>query len=584
MFGSSFRALVLAVSCVAACSGGKGTDDATETSPVDEARRLVQRDQILPPRAEAVALADQVAVVGTRQGGAEGGVTVAIAAALRERIYRIDHKEADLREAILLQEQARDLGTGTEAGCAADLAAARLRGELGASGSVTYREVYLTKRRQRALLPDARGACLQEVEQLLALLTALAPTGPARAALEKEGDRAASTATATPTAIPVASALPASAFPSGPVTADVIVAPTGVPTPTGPVKITKIERFGGEGAGRVVIHTSAPTTFAAGALAAEAGKSPRVYVDVDVASAKGIARETAVGGAIERVRVGARDGGGTRVVLDLARDLHKRVFYLPEPFRIVVDISARAPQEAAVAAGAPRSVTRVAIDPGHGGDDAGAVGPTGLKEKDVTLDIAHRVAPILAHELKIETMLTRDTDVFVPLDERAARANAFHADLFLSIHCNASENGEARGVEIFVLDELKDVSRASSRVAALENGWRGSALDDGRLDAEMARIFSGLRSGETAARSRKLGDLLLRASQASLSTRYGDTKDHGIKSAAFFVLAGAEMPAVLFETSFISNPTDEQRLGTADYRQKLADGVVNAIRAYRDGK
>lgn len=575
----AFFALVL----LAACGSHRGDDASSAANPVDEARRLVDRSAILPTRVEAVALADQVAVAGTREGGTTGAEILGVAAALRERVHRIDHQEGDLREAILLREQARELATGTEAGCIADGWAARLKGELARSPVATYREVYLAKRRQRARLPDPSGPCLDELERVLALLASSGPTGPARAVLEKEGDRAATAAAPPPTgSAPVASTT-SGIEPA--VSADVVVSPTGVPTPTGPVKITKIERFGGEGGGRVVIHLSAPTTFSAGALAAEAGKSPRVYVDVDVASSKGVARETDVGGAIERVRLGARDGGGTRVVLDLAKDLHKRVFYLPEPFRIVVDISSRAPQAAAAAtASGPRPVTRVAIDPGHGGDDGGAIGPTGLKEKDVTLDIAHRVAPVLAHELKIETMLTRDTDVFVPLDERAARANAFHADLFISIHCNASENGEARGLEVFVLDELKDVSRAASRVAAVENGFRTTALDDGRLDAEMARIFSGLRSGETAARSRKMGDLLLRASQSSLSGRYGDTKDHGIKSAAFFVLAGAEMPAVLFETSFISNPADEQRLATADYRQKLADGVVNAIRAYREGK
>jgi N-acetylmuramoyl-L-alanine amidase len=194
-------------------------------------------------------------------------------------------------------------------------------------------------------------------------------------------------------------------------------------------------------------------------------------------------------------------------------------------------------------------------------------------------------APVLAHELGIETMLTRDKDVLVPLDERAARANAFHADLFVSIHCNASESGEARGIEVFMLDPSKDASRATSRVAALENGWLGKkALDATSLDAEMARILKRLGSGETSAASRVLGELLARSSMASLSPRYPDLVDHGLKSAAFTVLAGAEMPAVLFETSFISNPEDESRLGKAGYRQKIADAIVNAVRAYREGR
>ncbi len=136
----------------------------------------------------------------------------------------------------------------------------------------------------------------------------------------------------------------------------------------------------------------------------------------------------------------------------------------------------RAP-EAAAAPGTPREVRRIAVDPGHGGNDSGAVGPTGLKEKDVTLDIAHRVAPLLAHELGVETLLTRDNDAYVPLDLRAARANTFHADLFISIHCNASENGAARGVQTFILDEARDPDGVAARVAARENAQRGR--DDG---------------------------------------------------------------------------------------------------------
>src|SRR4029079_7492159 len=130
-----------------------------------------------------------------------------------------------------------------------------------------------------------------------------------------------------------------------------------------------------------------------------------------------------------------------------------------QPFRIVIDLSTRKPQredKPAAGTGGGRGIRRVAIDPGHGGNDAGAVGPTGLKEKDVTLDIAHRVAPLLARELKIETLLTRDNDAYVPLDLRTAQAHAFHGDLFVSIHCNASENGKASGVQTFILDEARD--------------------------------------------------------------------------------------------------------------------------------
>ncbi len=152
---------------------------------------------------------------------------------------------------------------------------------------------------------------------------------------------------------------------------------------------------------------------------------------------------------------------------------------------MVIDLGTRPPSTGETpGAGGTREVRRIAIDPGHGGTDAGAVGPTGLREKDVTLDIAHRVAPLLAHELKIETLLTRDNDAYVPLDLRAARANAFHADLFVSIHCNASENGKATGVQTFILDEARE--GAAARLAARENAQR--AHGDG--DAKAADLSS----------------------------------------------------------------------------------------------
>ena len=333
------------------------------------------------------------------------------------------------------------------------------------------------------------------------------------------------------------------------------------------------------------MNLSGPATFQVGTLAADDanGKDARIYIDIAHATSKGVARETEVGGALRRVRVGAHKVG-TRVVLDLAAALYRRVFYLPDPFRVVVDVSTRPPGRAEqLGAGGAREVKRVVIDPGHGGKDTGAVGPTGVREKDVTLDIAHRVAPLLAHELKVETLLTRDDDTYVPLDLRTARANAFHADLFISVHCNASESGSARGVQTFVMGDGRGAEAQAARVAARENAQKGRVADTKSSD-EASVIASSLRVGDMPARSRHVADLLQRSALGSLLQRWPDTKDQGIKTAGFFVLVGADMPAVLFETAFISNPEDEQRLAKADYRQKLADAIVNAVKAYRAGK
>lgn len=224
----------------------------------------------------------------------------------------------------------------------------------------------------------------------------------------------------------------------------------------------------------------------------------------------------------------------------------------------------------------PRVVERVVIDPGHGGHDPGAIGPRGLREKDVTLDIAHRAGPLIARELGVSALLTRDTDVFVALDERTARANAFGADLFVSIHCNAAERTGSDGIMTFVLDRSSDA--AASHVAALENAASDAAAK------ELATTLGGAHDDGLLTRSLHFAELLQRAAAASLGPLYGPVQDQGVRRAGFYVLAGAHMPAVLFEVSFISNPNGEVRLNTGDYRQKLADSLVNAVRAYRDGR
>jgi N-acetylmuramoyl-L-alanine amidase len=275
------------------------------------------------------------------------------------------------------------------------------------------------------------------------------------------------------------------------------------------------------------------------------------------------------GGLLERVRV-AEGPSGARVVLDLAGPAEHRVFYVPEPFRLIIDVAKR---DAALRPS--RDVRRVVLDPGHGGHDPGAIGPTGLREKDVALDIAHRAAPLIARELGISTLLTRDADVFVPLEERTARANAFGADLFISIHCNATERSGGSGVMTFVLDDSKD--QLASRIAALENSASAEAT------SELARVMSRSQDRSSEARSLELANLLQRAAMATLAPSYPDVPDGGVKRAGFYVLAGARMPAVLFETSFISSARDETRFNTGDFRQKLADAIVNAVRAYKKG-
>jgi N-acetylmuramoyl-L-alanine amidase len=484
----------------------------------------------------AVASADALAVQGSRGAAPDALGALEHAAVIRTRLFRREHREADALEALELRRQlARHAGPQR---CASELERSLLAGELNVDVETTYRELY-------ALAQQADASCARRVRAALAMLEAYRPSDRALALAAGSG-----AAPAPSLALPSSSA----AVPYGAVES---------------ATLTQIERYSAKDAARVVVFVSKPVRFEVGVLEAAGGQGARLFVDLQGARYSGSNRLDAQG-LLQRVR--AVDGPrGTRVVLDLAETAEHRVFYVPEPFRLIIDVAKRDSSTKA-----SRDVRRVVLDPGHGGHDPGAIGPTGLREKDVALDIAHRAAPLIARELGIATLLTRDTDVFVPLEERTARANGFGADLFISIHCNATEHSGSSGVMTFVLDDSKD--QLASRIAALENSASAEAT------SELARTLS--RSGDPThdARSTELANLLQRAAMASLLPSYPDVPDGGVKRAGFYVLAGARMPAVLFETSFISSARDETRFNTGDFRQKLADAIVNAVRAYKEGR
>lgn len=511
----------------------------------------------LPSRAEVVRQADELAVMGERKGGGDGARLTYQAAQLRERIWRLEGKRTDALEALELYRAASQ--KPWPKACDAQLEVALLTAELNADPSGGYREVYRARASQSA--PDCRA----RADAALTHLAAFKPQPDVLRQLEQEGARLLDAAGGPPPA------LAPSSGPAAPAASNVVLPPVSS-QPKGPVRITSIEHYSADDSGRVVVFITRPALFETGYLAATGSKGPRLYVDIRGASYRG-KRALAVGGLVRQVRVG-KQKARTRIVLDLERDAFRRVFYLPEPFRLVIDVSKDAPKQRTEQRG-PRGVRRIVIDPGHGGHDPGAVGAMGLQEKDVVLDVAHRAAPLIARELGISTLLTRDSDVFIPLAERTARANAFGADLFISVHCNASEVDTSHGVMSFVLAASTD--DLGLRIAARENAASPAAA------AELATSLSRMLDQGTMNQSRHFAQLLQRASVAALLPGYPGVKDRGVKSAGFYVLAGAHMPAVLYETSFISNPTEEARLNSGDYRQKLADSIVNAVRAYKDG-
>jgi N-acetylmuramoyl-L-alanine amidase len=218
-------------------------------------------------------------------------------------------------------------------------------------------------------------------------------------------------------------------------------------------------------------------------------------------------------------------------------------------------------------------VRRVVIDAGHGGHDTGAIGPTGVREKDVALSVTQKLKTKL-EALGLEVVLTRDDDTFIALDERTRIANREHGDLFISIHCNAAPSKSLRGVETYTLNTSSN--RYSVRLAARENATTERGIND--LQYILADLATKANTGE----SQRLADRVQRSIIRGLSKDYKGVRDLGTKEALFVVLLGAKMPSILVETSFLSNPEDEQRLASAEYQQLLADQIAEAVSGFLD--
>lgn len=544
---ASFSALRLLLALLLTLAGCESQQD-----PARELQNVhLDLPQLIPnaSRADVIARADQLSVQANQQGGTIAAAQLEEAAHLRESAYLAFGKQVDALEAIELYSDAA--GFDAERSCVLGMRMAALRAQLSHDPAAHFRELYVLKERL------TESACTARVARGLAALSSYQPDNDSLNALRQQALQLRG--------------VEGSADHHHHSERAVVVAPDVLRRSLDqPTRITKVEPYFAERTARIIIHVTHPTRFKVGTLDSAAGKGPRLFVDIEHATFEGVEPIGNANGIVEQIRLGSQKDA-SRIVLDLTRPLYHRVFYLPEPFRLVVDLSLESPEQSAN----PREIRRVVLDPGHGGHDPGAVGPNGLREKDVVLDVAHRAAPLLAREVGVSTLLTRDIDAYVPLDERSARANAFHADLFVSIHLNASPDSDSRGVMTFVLDASQD--ETASRIAARENASSEAAA------AELANSLSRIESSERRAASEAFAQLLQRAAGASLRQKYDDVADHGVRSAGFYVLAGASMPAVLFEGSFISNPMEARRLNHEDYRQRLADAIVNAVRAYREG-
>jgi N-acetylmuramoyl-L-alanine amidase len=217
-------------------------------------------------------------------------------------------------------------------------------------------------------------------------------------------------------------------------------------------------------------------------------------------------------------------------------------------------------------------ISRIVIDPGHGGHDPGASG-RGVTEAELVLDVALKLEQRLLKIPGIEVVLTRRTNVFVPLEERTAIANRAEADLFLSIHANASRNERARGVETYFLNFAS--SSEAAAVAARENSASGGNMNN------LPDIVKAIALNNKVDESRDFATYVQRAMTDKLRSHNRDLRDLGVKQAPFVVLIGASMPSVLAEISFVTNRNEAQLLRSSAYRQRIADALLDGVTKYQ---
>jgi N-acetylmuramoyl-L-alanine amidase len=413
-------------------------------------------------------------------------------------------------------------------------------------------------------------------------------------------------------------------------------APPAADAVPGVPRVSDIRAWTNEIYTRVAIDTGEEVSWQASTLRADPSLRlpPRIFIDIRGAGLRdGMIKPVEVrNGLLRQVRAGRFDRDTVRVVIDLERESTYRVFALPGPFRIIVDIdgegeipvprtspdavappgpvaavpspedplpvtppvsptassagpaappappaipsSVESPRAAASIPSAIRKHrVRVMIDPGHGGKDPGAIGSTGLKEKDVVLAIGRRIREKLSRSGEFDVRMTRDEDVFIPLEERTAMANKARADIFVSLHINASPNRRAEGFSTYVLSRGAS-NREDLELAARENGVPVAKLQGVKFIID--DMFTGARKNESLRLAKTVNDAVVR----HVSTRYPGAQSLGLKQAPFYVLVGARMTAVLVEASFISNAREEARLRDPSCLDGIADGVVEAVRYY----
>jgi N-acetylmuramoyl-L-alanine amidase len=396
-------------------------------------------------------------------------------------------------------------------------------------------------------------------------------------------------------------------------------APPQAVAATAPVKnaaVTEVRHWSTPDYTRVAVTLDHEVPFEKHEIARTPGSSAlsRIYFDINGARLAGGVKDIPIGdGLLKSARVAQYRADTVRVVLDIENIRDYKIFTFADPFRIIVDVKGERQAEISALSPAikaapvteaaakelpapvheavseppreqppprpkarlplkPGKVRRIVVDPGHGGKDPGAVGPNGRQEKDVVLAMGLSLARKLKDELGIDAVMTRSTDVFIELQERTAIANQVGADLFVSIHANASLNRSANGIETYYLNLAK--TEKAAQLAARENGTSLEKVS--LLQAVLFDLMANYKLNDSA----HLAEEVQKTLHKRLSGRYSSVKNLGVKQGPFYVLVGATMPSILVETAFISNEREEARLVDPHYQEQVAEGILEGIEAY----
>ncbi len=397
--------------------------------------------------------------------------------------------------------------------------------------------------------------------------------------------------------------------------------------PTGPTIVTDFRFWSNPNYTRVVIDTDKETTFSHQLLDKNISlkKPKRLFIDLDQSKlSKQLSKLVPIDdNLLENIRAAQNTLDTVRVVIDIKSFDNYKVFSLKNPFRIVIDVWGKGgaalarstpppPPPAAASSSSPPAhppstasapapvaseppalpakadekpvvgaiakqlalgVRRIVIDPGHGGKDHGAPGCVdGVSEKDIVLQLAKKLAARIRAELNCEVILTRNKDTFLTLEERTAIANTQNADLFISLHTNASKDQRAYGIETYFLNLATDDD--AIRVAAAENATSTKNISD--LQSILLDLMQNAKINESTRLATRVQEYMY----TGLRNNYGKTKNKGVKQAPFYVLLGAQMPAILIETGFVSHPRECKFLIDPRYQDRLSDSIVGGIRHY----